>query len=115
MANQEVLNFLTDVSRAGTYKRYVNEPRKQLLVLLKLCERGRAMAPRRGLLVEAAARYAGPRAGIVFTTRDGATGYYVEDAAAYVPERLFAASALPDVLFWKVLSFWRTSRDGPPL
>ena len=20
---------------------------------------------------------------------------------------------LPDVLFWKVLSFWRTERDGP--
>ena len=65
---------------------------------------------------EAAARYAGPRAGMVFTTRDGATGYYVDDAAAYVPERLFitstpAAGGLPDVLFWKVLSFWRSSRD----
>ena len=59
---------------------------------------------------EPAARYAGPRAGMVFTTRDGATGYY-RDAAA--PERLFCASTLPDVLFWKVLSFWRTSRDGP--
>ncbi len=65
---------------------------------------------------EAATRYAGPRAGMVFTTRDGATGYYVDDAAAYVPERLFitstpAAGGLPDVLFWKVLSFWRSSRD----
>ena len=50
------------------------------------------------------------------TTRDGATGYYVDDDAAYVPERLFitstpGAGGLPDVLFWKVLSFWRTSRD----
>ena len=65
---------------------------------------------------EPAARYAGPRAGMIFTTRDGATGYYVDDAAAYVPERLFitstpAAGGLPDVLFWKVLSFWRSSRD----
>ena len=48
-----------------------------------------------------------------FTTRDGATGYYRD--AAPVPERLFCASTLPDVLFWKVLSFWRTARDGPPL
>ena len=41
---------------------------------------------------------------------------YVDDAAAYVPERLFitstpGAGGLPDVLFWKVLSFWRSSRD----
>ena len=57
---------------------------------------------------EAATRHAGPRAGMVFTTRGGATGYY-RDAA--VPVRLFAASTLPDVLFWKVLSFWRSSRD----
>ena len=30
---------------------------------------------------EPAARYAGPRAGMVFTTRDGATGYYPDAAA----------------------------------
>ncbi len=30
---------------------------------------------------EPAARYAGPRAGMVFTTRDGATGYYADAAA----------------------------------
>ena len=89
-AKQEVLTFITDVSRAGTYKRYVNEPRKQLLVLLKLCERGRATAPRRGLL---ARLFPSPR-------RRVASG-----AGASV--------RLPDVLFWKVLSFWRTSRDGP--
>ena len=112
-AKRAVLTFITDVSRAGTYKRYVNEPRKQLLVLRKLVERGRARPPRVSVPpFEAAARYAGARAGMVFTTRGGATGYY-RDAAA--PERLFAASALPDVLFWKVLSFWRTSRDGRPL
>ena len=114
IAKQAALIFITDVSRAGTYKRYINEPRKRLLVLRKLVERGRATAPRARPPFEAAGRYAGPRAGMVFTTRDGATGYY-RDAAAYVPERLFCASTLPDVLFWKVLSFWRTSRDGRPL
>ena len=30
---------------------------------------------------EPTARYAGPRAGMVFTTRDGATGYYADAAA----------------------------------
>ena len=30
---------------------------------------------------EPAARYAGPRAGMVFTTRDGRTGYYADAAA----------------------------------
>ena len=88
-AKQAVLTFITDVSRAGTYKRYVNEPRKQLLVLLKLCERGRATAPRRGLL---ARLFPSPR-------RRVASG--------------IASDRLPDVLFWKVLSFWRTERDGP--
>ena len=111
IAKQAASIFITDVSRAGTYKRYINEPRKRLLVLRKLVERGRATAPRASVhAFEAAARYAGPRAGMVFTTRDGATGYYRD---APVPERLFCASTLPDVLFWKVLSFWRTERDGP--
>ena len=89
-AKRAVLTFITDVSRAGTYKRYVNEPRKQLLVLLKLCERGRATAPRRGLL---ARLFPSPR-------RRVASG--------------IASDRLPDVLFWKVLSFWRTERDVPP-
>ena len=113
IAKQAALIFIIDVSRAGTYKRYINEPRKRLLVLRKLVERGGATPPRESVhAFEAAARYAGPRAGMVFTTRGGATGYY-RDAA--VPARLFCASTLPDVLFWKVLSFWRTSRDGRPL
>ena len=86
---QAVLEFITDVSAAGTFKRYVNEPRKRLLVLLKLCERGRATAPRRGLL---ARLFPSPR-------RRVASG--------------IASNRLPDVLFWKVLSFWRTERDGP--
>ena len=113
IAKQAALIFITDVSRAGTYKRYINEPRKRLLVLRKLVERGGATPPRGSVhAFEAAARYAGPRAGMVFTTRGGATGYYRD---APLPERLFCASTLPDVLFWKVLSFWRTSRDGPSL
>ena len=41
---------------------------------------------------EPAARYAGPRAGMVFTTRDGATGYY-PDAAAQLSRSRDAASS----------------------
>ena len=82
---QAVFFFLRDVSAAGTFKRYVNEPRKSLLLLSKLCERGRATAPRRGALAR------------LFPTRRSRR----------------AGEGLPDVLFWKVLSFWRTERDGP--
>ena len=41
---------------------------------------------------EPAARYAGPRAGMVFTTRDGKTGYY-PDAAAQLSRSRDAASS----------------------
>lgn len=40
------LALLRDVRAAGGWKRYVAEPRKQLLVLRKLVERGRARPPR---------------------------------------------------------------------
>ena len=56
----------------GTWKRYANEPRKQLLALRRLVERGRAAPP-------------------------GGT--------------LARVQGLPDVLFWKVLAFWRSDRD----
>ena len=56
----------------GTWKRYVTEPRKQLLVLRRLVEGGRAAPP------------------------DGT---------------LARVQGLPDVLFWKVLAFWRSDRD----
>ena len=63
------------------WKRYVVEPRKQLLVLRRLVERGRARPPRRSRRAKALASLFG---------RDG---------------------MLPDVLFWKVLAFWRSERD----
>ena len=61
----------------GTWKRYANEPRKQLLVLRKLVERGRARPPR----------------------------------SAKALAGLFGRKDLPDVLFWKVLAYWRSDRD----
>ena len=75
-----VANVIASVRGAGSWKRYVLEPRQRMLLLRKLVERRRAVAPRRGVLA-----------------------------------RLFPASAhaqgVPDVIFWKIMSFWRTSRD----
>ena len=42
---------------------------------------------------EPAARYAGPRAGMIFTTRDGATGYYPDAAAQLSRSRRDDASS----------------------
>ena len=68
------LAILRDFRASGKdWKRYVAEPRKQLLVLRRLVERGRAAPP------------------------DGT---------------LARVQGLPDVLFWKVLAFWRSSRDA---
>ena len=119
---QAVLKFITDVSAAGTYKRYVNEPRKQLLLLAKLCERRRATAPwgvLRRLFPTRRSRRAPPpddggsiqraseatlRTRRVVSVADRFRGLTLEDG-----------EGLPDELIWKVLSFWRTSRDGRPL
>ena len=70
------IELLTAVRAAGSWKRYANEPRVQLVVLRKLTERGRAKVPR-----------------------------------YHNMHTLFARRTLPDVLFWKILEFWRTDRD----
>ena len=76
-AVEAFLALLADVRVAGSWKRYANEPRVQLVVLRKLAETGRARVPR----------------------------YHC------MHTRLFARRTLPDVLFWKILQFWRTDRD----
>ena len=77
------IELLTAVRAAGSWKRYANEPRVQLVVLRKLAESGRAVATR-GVLTR-----------------------------LFAPRRRVQSigSPLPDVLFWKVLEFWRTDRD----
>ena len=76
-AVEAFLALLADVRAAGSWKRYANEPRVQLVVLRKLAENGRARVPR----------------------------YH------WILTHLFARGTLPDVLFWKILEFWRTDRD----
>jgi hypothetical protein len=76
-AVEDVIALLQGVEAAGSWKRYLREPRRDLLTFRRLVERGRAAPP------------------------DG------------VLARLFPESGgLPDVLFWKVLAFWRSSRDA---
>ena len=76
-AVEAFLELCAAVRAAGSWKRYANEPRVQLVVLRKLAENGRARVPR----------------------------YHC------MHTRLFARGTLPDVLFWKILEFWRTDRD----
>ena len=76
-AVEAFLALLAEVRAAGSWKRYANEPRVQLVVLRKLTERGRAKVPRYHRILT----------------------------------HLFARRTLPDVLFWKILEFWRTDRD----
>ena len=80
-AVEAFLALLAEVRAAGSWKRYANEPRVQLVVLRKLAESGRAVATR-GILTR-----------------------------LFAPRRRLMISALPDVLFWKILEFWRTDRD----
>ena len=82
-AVEAFLALLADVRAAGSWKRYANEPRVQLIVMRKLAESGRAVATR-GVLMR-----------------------------LFAPRRRLQSigSPLPDVLFWKILEFWRTDRD----
>ena len=79
-----VADFLAGVKAAGSDRKYLNEPRVQLLMLRALCARGRATAPT-----------------VIFERLFG--------APASPPAR---PPALPRELFWFVLSFWRTDRDA---
>jgi hypothetical protein len=116
---QAVLRFLSDVSAAGTFKRYVNEPRKQVLLLAKLCERRRATAPW-GVLRRLFPTRRSPRA----PPRDDGGSFQRASEETLRTRRVVSVAdrfrglsldgeGLPDELIWKVLSFWRTSRDGP--
>ena len=70
----EHVDFLEKVMAAGTWTKYSNAPRVELVRLRALCARGRAAPPRE-------------------------------------LERLFDVAALPNEVFWTVISFWRSSRD----
>ena len=83
-AVEAFLELCAAVRAAGSWKRYANEPRVQLVLLRKLAESGRAVATR-----GVATRLFAPRRRL----------------------QAMGSRALPDVLFWKILEFWRTDRD----
>mmetsp|Transcript_23699 Transcript_23699/g.74052 ORF Transcript_23699/g.74052 Transcript_23699/m.74052 type:complete len:159 (+) Transcript_23699:925-1401(+) len=78
-----IFALIRDVRRAGSWQKFVNQPRGRLLVLRTLCERGRATPPR--------------------ARRGGAVTRLFETRSR---------GALPPPVFFHVLSFWRTDRDS---
>ena len=78
---EDKLELLADVRAAGSWKRFANAPRRELLVLRKLVERGRARPPRGAL-------------------------------ARLFPSGRRHRTDLPDVVFWEILGYWRSSRDA---
>ena len=87
-------NFLAEVKAAGSWRAYWRAPRVELVRLRSLCDRGRAEPP-------------SPRA--------SSGSNELSAAEAKVLERLFGAPTrrLPNEVFWTILTFWRSSRDGP--
>jgi len=81
--------LLREVRLAGGYKRYLRAPRKSLLVLRELCNRGRALPP-----TEFAA---------LFCT--------TSDASRPRTRRNQRVAPLPTPIFWHVLGFWNSRRD----
>lgn len=89
-----IADWLAKISAAGSWRRYLRAPRLELVSLRALCARGRAAPP--------------------------AVKLRTISAESLIFERLFpvppskfkpAPRALPDEVFWHVLSFWRTNRD----
>tara|TARA_B100000482_G_scaffold14479_1_gene10047 strand:+ start:221 stop:1084 length:864 start_codon:yes stop_codon:yes gene_type:complete len=83
-------DLLRDVRLADGWKRYTNVPRKGLLILRELCNRGRAVPPR-----ELAA---------LFCTSVDNTRSRTRKGRRLLP--------LPTAVFWHVVSFWRSERDA---
>ena len=94
----EAADLLADVRLAGgTWDAYLRYPRKRLLALRVLCERGRASTDD-DLLLRLFPWHAPPKNGP--TTR------------AARRARAPRAAQLPKEVFWLVLKFWRSDRDA---
>jgi hypothetical protein len=83
----ERADFLAAVRAAGGWRKYICEPRINLLMLRLLCQDGRATAPA-GTVLER-----------LFPSRSAAR------------RRRVARTTLPKEVFWHVVSFWRSDRD----
>lgn len=115
---ERTIDLLSDVYRAGSWKRYSNVPRLALLVLQKLCWRRRAAAPP-GLLArlfpqEPQGRGRRKRRTVeapAIEELEATSGCKVTRPRTRKVGSDAAPPVLPDELFWKCLSFWGSSRD----
>ena len=85
--DSDAVRLLAECRAAGSWRRYVLEPRRRLLSLRVLCERGRARPLGVG------------------------SGVGLPPLRLGIRARLFSGS-FPRELLWAVLSFWRTDRDS---
>ena len=86
-------DFLAAVRAAGGWRKYIREPRINLLMLRLLCQDGRAAAP----------------AGTVLERLFPSPARRSSRSAAR--RRRVARTTLPKEVFWHVATFWRSDRD----
>ena len=99
--NWPFLELCRAVRLAGSWRNYANAPRVELVRLRLLCARGRANPP--------------PARREPILARLFAAGPPPPSASTKKSVRLASRPVrrpLPNEIFWLVLSFWRTSRDG---
>ena len=91
--SRENADFLAAVRAAGGWRKYIREPRINLLMLRLLCQDGRAAAP----------------AGTVLERLFPSPARRSSRSAAR--RRRVARTTLPKEVFWHVATFWRSDRD----
>ena len=106
---EKMIDVLVDVRRAGSWRRYSNEPRIRLFLLHALCEAKRAFPPPH------------PCVGVDFDPPEPLPWGVPPTAAAAARIRAARLSdtpslatrlyALPAPLVWNVLTFWASARD----
>ena len=96
--NGHIADWLQKIQAAGSWGRYVREPRLALVTLRELCARGRAYPPAVKLRTISAET-------LIFERLFGAP------ASSAVKRSRPAPDAFPKEVFWHILSFWHTPRD----
>ena len=94
----ECFTLLSGVRLAGGWKKWVSIPRKQLVVLRVLCERGRA-STEDALLAR------------LFPSNSPAEEAEEDDNEAASRARVAPRGEVPKEVFWHVLEYWQSSRD----
>ena len=96
--HDECVTLLSGVRLAGGWKKWVSIPRKQLVVLRVLCERGRA-STEDALLAR------------LFPSNAPAEEAEEDDDDAASRARVAPRGEVPKEVFWHVLEYWKSSRD----